>query len=295
MMAWRYFTCAMALLGSALLPGAAGAQASRDLVGSWTLNSAVSIAADGTRSDSFGPNPKGLYVFESNSRFALINVRADLPKFASGNRNQGTPEENQAIVQGGLALFGSYAVVDKVLTLKVEAGTWPNWSGTDLKVAITSYTGDEVKGTLPTDGGTTEITLRRIARDGTVAAGASTTQAPPSLPAPTPVHLNRFVPTGEERMVAFYPTLFIDCSSRGPTVGRITTKPQHGTIGLNQGESFAFYNPNSSLSACNNKKVPGLLISYKSEDGYIGEDTVGLLVIFADGSATQLDVLFLVR
>ena len=87
---------AIAAISPAWLPGTALAQTARDLVGSWTLVSAVNTAADGTRTDSFGASPKGLYVFESNGRFAIVTVRADLPKFASDNRNEGTPEENKA-------------------------------------------------------------------------------------------------------------------------------------------------------------------------------------------------------
>jgi len=298
-------------------PGAALAQTARDLVGSWTLVSAINTAVDGTRTDSFGANPKGLYVFESNGRFAIINLRADLPKFASDNRNDGTAEDNKAVVQGSIALFGTYTVIDKLITLKVEGSTWPSWTGTDQKRIVASYSGDELKWTAPSSvGGVTEVTLRRIgprvavvvppaappagaapAPPAPLAAPAApgTASPAPGPPVPTPIRLNRFVPTGEERLVAFYPTLFVDCSSRGPTVGRITTKPTHGTLGLAQGDSFTFYTQNSTLSACNNKKVNGLVITYKSDDGYTGEDDASLLLIFADGNAAKLDILFLVR
>lgn len=48
---------------------------------------------DGSKADIFGATPKGLYVFTSNGHSAIVNVRPDLPKFASNNRNEGTPEE----------------------------------------------------------------------------------------------------------------------------------------------------------------------------------------------------------
>jgi Lipocalin-like domain len=302
---------AIAAVGFAWLPGSALAQTARDLVGSWTLVSAVNTAADGTRTDSFGASPKGLYAFESNGRFTIVVMRADLPKFASDNRNEGTPEENKSVVQGSIAMFGTYAVADKLITLKVEASTWPSWTGTEQKRIVGSYTGDELKLTAPASiGGVTEITLRRVKPEAVAAAAPppraapaapagptvpGAASAPPSLPVPSPVHLNRFVPSGDERLVAFYPTLFVDCSQRGPTVGRITSKPAHGALGLTQGDSFAFYNPNSSMAGCSNKKVNGLFVTYKSDDGYVGEDNASVLLIFADGSASQLDLLFLVR
>jgi hypothetical protein len=37
-------------------------------------------------------------------------LRRGQAKFASNNRNEGTPEENKAIVQGSIAHFGTYTV-----------------------------------------------------------------------------------------------------------------------------------------------------------------------------------------
>jgi hypothetical protein len=118
---------------------------------------------------------------------------------------------------------------------------------------------------------------------------------PASIPDLRPVNLNRFVPTAEERSVIFYTSLFPDCSSKGPIVGRIIAKPAHGTLNFAQADSFPSYGSGSTLAACNNKKVPGLHINYKSEDGYVGEDQAGVLLIFPDGFASQLQILFLVR
>ena len=49
---------------------------------------------------------------------------------------------------------------------------------------------------------------------------------PPSAPnrtEPVPLNLNRFVPSAEERTVAFFSALFPDCSSKGEIVGRINS------------------------------------------------------------------------
>src|SRR5262249_52921942 len=40
---------------------------------------------------------------------ATLAVRSDLPKFASNNRDMGTPEENKAVVQGSITYFGTYS------------------------------------------------------------------------------------------------------------------------------------------------------------------------------------------
>jgi Lipocalin-like domain len=57
------------------------------------------------------------------------------PNFASGNRETGTPEENKAAVQGGIAYFGTYSVseTDKIITYHLEGSTFPNWRGVDQK------------------------------------------------------------------------------------------------------------------------------------------------------------------
>ena len=150
-------------LGVALLPCDAAAQTAKDLVGTWTQVSNVNISQDGRRTEPFGPNPKSLAIFDSNGRFAIVTVRPDLPKFASNNRMLGTPEENKAVVQGSIAFFGTYSVADKVIALKVEGSTWPSWTGTDQKRNVSSFTGDEIKWTLPaTIGGTAEVTYKRV-------------------------------------------------------------------------------------------------------------------------------------
>ena len=140
------------------------AQTAKDLVGTWTNVSNVNIRQDGSRVDVFGPRGTGLAIFESNGRFAIININPDTPKFASNNRAQGTPEENKAAVLGGIALFGTYTLgADKVINFKVEGSTYPNWTGTDQKRNVSSFATDEFKWTLPASiGGTAEVTWRRV-------------------------------------------------------------------------------------------------------------------------------------
>jgi Lipocalin-like domain len=146
------------------LPAAAVAQTAKDLVGTWTNFSNINIRADGSRVSVFGPNGKGLAIFDSNGHFAIVNINPDVPKFAANNRAQGTPAENKAAMEGGIALFGTYTVgADKVINFKVEGSTYPNWTGTEQKRTVLSFTGDELKWTLPASiGGTAEVGWRRV-------------------------------------------------------------------------------------------------------------------------------------
>ena len=98
------------------------------LIGTWTLISVHSVGNDGSRVDAFGPNPKGIVTYTSDGHFAFINTRSGLPKLEANSRDQGTPEEYKAIVQGSIAYFGTYTVneEDKIIGLQVEGSTFAN-------------------------------------------------------------------------------------------------------------------------------------------------------------------------
>ena len=134
------------------------------VVGTWTYVSVDVVGADGKREPLFGPNPQGLATFDSNGHYMLLTARAGQPKFASGNRMQGTADENKAVVQGTIAHFGTYTVneQDKSITFHIETSTFPNWNGTDQKRPIT-ITGDELSWKTPasTGAGTAEVVLKR--------------------------------------------------------------------------------------------------------------------------------------
>jgi len=151
------------LVIGAALPSPAMAQTAKDLVGTWSNVSNVNIRQDGSRVDVFGPKGTGLAIFDGSGRFAIININPDIPKFASNNRAQGTADENKAAVLGGIALFGTYSVADKVINFKVEGSTYPNWTGTEQKRNVSSFTPDQFTWTLPASiGGTAEVTWKRL-------------------------------------------------------------------------------------------------------------------------------------
>jgi hypothetical protein len=98
------------------------------LVGTWILVSETAHEGDKT-SEPLGSNPVGSIMFDQGGRFMLLIARSALPKFAANKRDAGTPEENKAVLAGLLAFIRTYSVseVDQVLTLHVEASTFPNW------------------------------------------------------------------------------------------------------------------------------------------------------------------------
>ena len=81
---------------------------------------------------------------EANGQHALIITRSDIPKFASDNRANGTPEENKAAVQGSIAYFGTYQVDGPgSYSIHIEGTTFPNWIGAKQKRNAT-LSGDEL-------------------------------------------------------------------------------------------------------------------------------------------------------
>lgn len=110
------------------VPGARAQSVS--LVGSWSLVS-LTVTRSGTDEELLGAHPEGLLVFGNDGRYALVGVRTDLPKFASGNRLQGTADENAEIAKGNVAHFGMYTVdtAAHVIVFHIQRGTFPNWDG----------------------------------------------------------------------------------------------------------------------------------------------------------------------
>ena len=104
-------------------------------------------------------------ILTPDGRFSIIVIRANLPKFASNNRVKGTAEENQTVVQGSIAHYGSYAVAsekERTVNLRIEGSTFPNWDGQDQKRVMT-VKGDEMRVTTPTAiiGGVADIVWKR--------------------------------------------------------------------------------------------------------------------------------------
>ena len=141
----------------------ATAQTSPELIGTWALVSSVAEQG-GSKTDTFGPNPKGTLMFGNDGHYTLVFVRSDLPKVVSNNRLSETPDESRAIAQGTMAHFGTYTVVeaDKVVVFHIERSSFPNWDGAEQRRAFT-LKGDELIYTSPgSTGAAAQIVMRRV-------------------------------------------------------------------------------------------------------------------------------------
>ena len=137
-------TMLLLLLGAALLAGEAIAQKpaktlTEQFVGTWTLVELFYTTQNGTRVDSLGSDPMGRLRLDADGTFTLQIMRRGLPKFKSNNREQGTAEENRAVVQGTVSYFGTYSVneADKIFAVHIEACSYPNFEGADQQRPFT--------------------------------------------------------------------------------------------------------------------------------------------------------------
>lgn len=125
-----------------LASGGSAATSPRDLdtlEGTWTMDSAYEILADGTRTTYYGEHPKGLLIVDAAGRYSLQIYRVGRQAFASGVKASGTAEEYRQVVVGSSTHFGRVSIdrAQHQLVFDVEAASFPNWEG---KRQVREYT-----------------------------------------------------------------------------------------------------------------------------------------------------------
>ena len=130
-------TCAAGLV--AAVGGTASADELSSLEGTWTMESAYEIHADGTRTTNYGEHPAGLFIVDRAGRYGIQIFRIGRAPFASGVKAKGTAEEYRGAVLGSSTHFGTVAVdpATHQLIFNVEAASFPNWEG---KRQVRDYT-----------------------------------------------------------------------------------------------------------------------------------------------------------
>lgn len=140
----RFIAAILALTAFIGSSSAAERISKAQLVGAWSLVATENTLPNGTRFNPF-ENGSGIALFDRTGHFSWTFLRGDVPKIASGNRTQLTPEELKGVALGTLVLFGTYAFDPKsnTLTLHVQSSSFANQNGQDQK-RIVSIKGDEL-------------------------------------------------------------------------------------------------------------------------------------------------------
>ena len=123
----------------------------------------VLLCPTGARAASLPLSHAGAIVFDTGGRFAQQIIDSTIPKFASNNRQQGTPDEFKRVAQGVIAYFGTYTVdAEQTITFHIEYSSYPNMNDTSGKREV-KIAGDElqiVNRSAPS-GGAAYLTFRR--------------------------------------------------------------------------------------------------------------------------------------
>ena len=128
---------APAALTAAAPPRPAGQP--RALAGTWVMDSAYEIRADGSRTTNYGEHPNGLMMIDRDGRYSIQIFRPGRPVFRSGDKSRGEPDEYRAAALGSSTHFGRVKVdaAKRQLVFDVESASFPNWEG---KSQVRDYT-----------------------------------------------------------------------------------------------------------------------------------------------------------
>jgi hypothetical protein len=105
------------------------------LAGTWTLTAADELRPDGTRAEPYGSDAQGLLIIDENGQYSLQIFSRARPRFASGDKRKGTPQEYEAAVMGMSSHIGRCSIdaATGTLTFRIERAAYPNWEGTVQK------------------------------------------------------------------------------------------------------------------------------------------------------------------
>jgi hypothetical protein len=98
----------------------------------------------------------------------------------------------------------------------------------------------------------------------------------------------RVVASGTKQRISFFHAVHPDCTASGNVSVRVTKQPEHGTVETAATTNFPGYPKENIRSKCNDHKVRGMQVNYKSTEKYVGSDELDLLVFFPAGTAWEV-------
>jgi hypothetical protein len=110
----------------------------------------------------------------------------------------------------------------------------------------------------------------------------------PQTATPTPTLFTRIVASSKNQRIGFFTSLYPDCVSNGEVEVRITKQPEHGTTQTAAAANFPSYPKENIRAKCNEHKVRGVQINYKSAEKYVGSDELEVLVLMPGGFAWEV-------
>jgi hypothetical protein len=104
------------------------------------------------------------------------------------------------------------------------------------------------------------------------------------------VNWARIVASGTNQRIGFFYAVNPDCSANGDVNIRVTKQPDHGTVETAAATDFPSFERENIRYRCNQQKVRGQQVNYKSTEKYTGSDTLELLVLFPGGFGEEVHI-----
>lgn len=103
-------------------------------IGSWKLLSSEYWTSDGEVIYPMGKEVTGRLMYSPDGYMSVQHMMAHREPFASSDWLRGTPAEFKAAFESYRAYYGTWEVDEKkgAVTHHIEAGSFPNWYGTDF-------------------------------------------------------------------------------------------------------------------------------------------------------------------
>jgi hypothetical protein len=99
----------------------------------------------------FGENPTGLLIYTLEGRMAVQMQASGRPQISSNDPFGGDQDQRAAAYSTCLSYFGSYEVQGDVIVHRIEAGLFPNWTGTVQERLLTCRGNELVLRTPPSE------------------------------------------------------------------------------------------------------------------------------------------------
>jgi hypothetical protein len=116
----------------AAAPGAAAkGERLRSLEGTWKMEAAYEIQADGKRITTYGEHPEGLMMVDRDGRYAIQIYRPGRASFKAGSKARAEVSELRDAVMGSSTHFGRVEIdrARQQLVFHIQAASFPNWNG----------------------------------------------------------------------------------------------------------------------------------------------------------------------
>ena len=99
--------------------------------------------------------------------------------------------------------------------------------------------------------------------------------------------LTRVVASGAKQRIGFFYAVHPDCTASGDVNIRVTKQPEHGSTETTTAMNFPGFPKENIRSKCNDHKIRGMQVNYKSAEKYTGNDEFDLLILFPGGYAWE--------